>query len=337
MSRIHDDLFWIGDVLVRITSDSIHKMTSLSRIGVVLLVGKDVRKLVELTCKSRSDRRGMTIEPIEQEDIKLMSMILGYKFHHTNKVNSVSVGTILAAIRLVKEDGEFNLCEILCTQLIDNIKAIKHDKTNIFRFGSLIIYMYLHIVGRVSDLYLDKSIPTMPQISNKASKKSTLRDYMTLELKTFRVKMQMRYRIPESIVEKYKHTICFMVETDTTCMEAVEPRNKWIHPLGYEVEEQVLEAYVQVLLSSPKDPNEPRWGTYEEKTREVDAKLKSTATKRKVAKVTSKILRIHGVSQADLDKARDEKIALELKSANASKVESHDPKMKKIKIEKDDS
>lgn len=109
----HDDLFWIGDVPVRITNDLIHEMTGLSRTSTILPMGKDVRKMVELTCKSRSDTCGMTIEPIEQEDIKLMSMILGYRFHHTSKVNSVSMGTILAAIRLVKEDEEFNLCEIL--------------------------------------------------------------------------------------------------------------------------------------------------------------------------------------------------------------------------------
>lgn len=127
--------------------------------------------------------------------------------------------------------------------MIDNIKAIKHEMTKVFKFGSLIIYMYLHIVGKVADLYLDKSIPTMPQISYKASIESTLRNFITLELKTLRTKMQMRYKISESIVEKYKDTICFMVEIDTTCMEVVEPRTKWIHPLGYEVEEHVLESY----------------------------------------------------------------------------------------------
>lgn len=57
----------------------------------------------------------MTIEPIEEKDIKLMSMILGYKFQHTNRVNSVSTAIILASIRIVKENGEFNLCEILLT------------------------------------------------------------------------------------------------------------------------------------------------------------------------------------------------------------------------------
>lgn len=80
LSRIHDDLFWIGEVPIRITGDLINEMTCLSRIDTILLVGKDVRKIVEQTCKSRSDRRGMTIKPIEKDDITLMSMILGYMF-----------------------------------------------------------------------------------------------------------------------------------------------------------------------------------------------------------------------------------------------------------------
>lgn len=103
----------------------------------------------------------------------------------------------------------------------------------------------------------------------------------------------MRYKILENIVEKYKDTICFMVETNTTCIEEVEPRTKWIYPLAYEVEEPILESYAQVLLSAPKNLNEPRWGTYEEKTREIDAVLNSATTKRKASKITFEILRIH--------------------------------------------
>lgn len=88
------------------------------------------------------------------------------------------------------------------------------------------------------------------------------------------------------------------------------------------------------MPSAPKDPNEPRWGTYEEKTREVDVVLKGASTKRKVAKVTFEILKIYGVTQADLDKERQENIALGIESASAIEVESNDPKMKKVKIEK---
>lgn len=131
-----------------------------------------------------------------------------------------------------------------------------------------------------------------------------------------------------------------MVETNITCMDAIEPKTKWIHPLGYEVEEHILEAYVQVILLVPKDPNEPRWGTYEEKTRQVDAVLNNTTTKRKASKITSEVLKIHGVTQDDLDKEREAKIAMQLLESTPSSKEkiekTDDPKEKKVKIEKID-
>ena len=33
--------------------------------------------------------------------------------------------------------------------------------------------------------------------------------------------MKKRFRIPPTIVKKYSEEICFMVETDSTCMEVV--------------------------------------------------------------------------------------------------------------------
>lgn len=82
----------------------------------------------------------------------------------------------------------------------------------------------------------------------------------------------------------------------------------------------------------PKDPNEPRWGTYEENTRQVDFILYSAETKRKASKITSDILKIHGVTQEDLDKPREDKIAIQLENAPSFEVkmeESDDLKEKK--------
>lgn len=45
----------------------------------------------------------------------------------------------------------------------------------------------------------------------------------------------MRFIILPSLVEKYKDEICFMVEIDVTYMESVEPRVKFIDPMGYEM------------------------------------------------------------------------------------------------------
>ena len=50
-------------------------------------------------------------------------------------------------------------------------------------------------------------------------------------MKSFQFEMKKRYRILSSIVENYKDEICFMVETDTTCMEVVKTRLKFIEPM----------------------------------------------------------------------------------------------------------
>ena len=60
--------------------------------------------------------------------------------------------------------------------------------------------------------------------------------------------MKKWYRIPPALVEKYKEEICLMVETDFTCMEAVIIRVKFIEPMGYEMSEELIEGYAQIIL-----------------------------------------------------------------------------------------
>ena len=62
-------------------------------------------------------------------------------------------------------------------------------------------------------------------------------------MKIFQIEMKKRYRIPPSLVKKYKQDICFMVEIDHTCMEAVVPRMKFIEPMGYEMCTKLIEGY----------------------------------------------------------------------------------------------
>lgn len=68
-------------------------------------------------------------------------------------------------------------------------------------------------------------------------------------MKSFQMEMK-RYRIPPTLVEKYKDEICFMVETYFTCMEAVVPRVKFIEPMCYEMSEDLIEGYAQIILHS---------------------------------------------------------------------------------------
>ena len=91
------------------------------------------------------------------------------------------------------------------------------------------------------------------------SKLETIRDNdIDRMMKVFQSKMKQRYRIPPSMVEKYKDEICLMVETDYTCMEAVIPRVKFIEPMGYEMSSELIEGYAQIILQSEVESKCPR-------------------------------------------------------------------------------
>ena len=86
------------------------------------------------------------------------------------------------------------------------------------------------------------------------------------------------------MVEKYKDDLCFMVETDNTCMEAVIPRVKLIDPMGYEMSVELIEGYAQIILKFEQDRKCPRWGTYDERLRIVESELHNKESKKKVEK-----------------------------------------------------
>ena len=56
--------------------------------------------------------------------------------------------------------------------------------------------------------------------------------------------MKEIYRIPPTIMEKYREELCFMVETNFTCMEAIIPNVKFIEPMGYEMRIEIIERFL---------------------------------------------------------------------------------------------
>ena len=58
--------------------------------------------------------------------------------------------------------------------------------------------------------------------------------------------MDQRFRIPPSLVEKYKDEICFIVETNVTSMEVVELGVNYIDPMRYEMAEEMIEGYEKI-------------------------------------------------------------------------------------------
>ena len=115
-------------------------------------------------------------------------------------------------------------------------------------------------------------------------------------MKSFQTEMKQMYKIPPLMVQKYKDDLCFMVETDNTCMEVVEPRVKFIEPMGYEMSAKLIEGYAQIILQSERDTKYPRWGTYDEKVREVYFELHRKETKNKVEKLINSILKESGMT-----------------------------------------
>ena len=109
-------------------------------------------------------------------------------------------------------------------------------------------------------------------------------DYIGRMMKKFQAKMKLQYSIPPCMVEKYKDEICFMVKINTTYMEAVEPRVKFIEPMSYEMLEGLIEGYEKIILKSKRDTKCPRWGAYEEKMREVHKGLYTKEAKKKLEK-----------------------------------------------------
>lgn len=87
-------------------------------------------------------------------------------------------------------------------------------------------------------------------------------------------------------------------------MDVEEPRTIWIMPMGYEVEERILDLYAQHLLSKPLDLFEERFGTYVEKNMQVHEQLKKPMIVHKVRKEVEVFAESMGISKEVVREAR---------------------------------
>lgn len=129
---------------------------------------------------------------------------------------------------MLKEDKRYDLCTTLLNELLSNLKKIKQDKKNTFKYGKLFIFLALYFLneipsinGKVQWVY---DIPMAMQIKgglwgvgDATMGISSLWGYF----KSFQSTMKRRERFPKEIVEKYEKTICFMLDKDQCLMEAI--------------------------------------------------------------------------------------------------------------------
>jgi len=91
----------------------------------------------------------MTINDIIELNVKFASMVIGYKIYHLRRENFISGTTIYVAYKMLKENVDYDLCELLQNQLIENLKKIKRDKKNTFKYGTLILCLFFYYMNEV--------------------------------------------------------------------------------------------------------------------------------------------------------------------------------------------
>lgn len=246
MSRVHDEFMWL-DRPYKITKHVVHVVTCLHQTSRKPNLRKVTNPTVIKLTGAQYDNKSMTIDDILENEVKFSSMIIGYKVYQSSRLNSVSGTAIYASYQMVKEDMQYDLCIVLLEELLRNLKKIKLDKNNVFKFGSLIVYLALYFmdeipgIGRAQwafDLPVSTQIKQgLQRLGNKENQTASLWSFF----KTFQGRMKNRERIPKEVVVKYANTICFMVDRDQCNTEVVEPRTVWIMPMCYEVDAQTLE------------------------------------------------------------------------------------------------
>ena len=101
-------------------------------------------------------------------------------------------------------------------------------------FKSFIVYMFFCLIKRfqfflITNLLNNEKI-TIGNIIELYTRHpiDKIDNNAYLIMKVFKGKMKKRFRIPPSIVKKFKDDICFMVKIYFTYIEIVEPRMNYV-------------------------------------------------------------------------------------------------------------
>lgn len=98
------------------------------------------------------DSRSLRVNDVKDINMRYVSMILGYKSTHTNRLNSDSSLCIHSAYKMVNNNAKIDVCEWLKGELIDNLKNIKGDKKGTFHFGNLLVCLMLYFTKEIPEI-----------------------------------------------------------------------------------------------------------------------------------------------------------------------------------------
>lgn len=267
LSRAHGEFLWL---------DSIYKITRQAIRAVAGLPSTDSRpkktkkvpnnKVMILT-GATSNSRSLRVNDIKDINVRFVSMVLGYKTTHANRLNSVSSLCINSAYEMVNNNAMIDVCEWLKDELTDNLKKIKGDKKGTFHFRNLLVCLMLYFTKEIPSTrpkYFGYDILVGKQLQEAFSSMGTAKDNNITEYyKYFQAKIKTRERLPQSIVDKYDKEIYFVIKKDETWMEVVLPRTIWVTEMGYAIDINIIETYAKALLDAPREPIEQVFGSVE--------------------------------------------------------------------------
>lgn len=71
--------------------------------------------MVETNFNMRFDGRNMKVNNIQDDGVRNLRKILGYKFNHGSRIDLVLVGFLHVAYVMAIKGEKVNLCDIICT------------------------------------------------------------------------------------------------------------------------------------------------------------------------------------------------------------------------------
>ena len=149
--------------------------------------------MVEENLNTRFDGRNMKVNSIQDEGVRLLSKILGYKFNHGSRLDLVLARFLHVAYIMAMKGENVNLCDIIQTQLFDNIAMLKKSKSTIFRFESLLTHIFFYVARKFPSISSwDGSECTMQIVTQSyRSKLDIVRDNdIDRMMKSFQTKMK---------------------------------------------------------------------------------------------------------------------------------------------------
>lgn len=109
----------------------------------------------------------MTVNTIRDDLVKYVCMVIGYKIFYASRMNFIPLVMVHATYRMIKENAKCDLCTYMKNQLLENLKLIKSDESQRFKFGQLLIglffYFQIYFPG-VDDVEWSTDLPVTKQI-----------------------------------------------------------------------------------------------------------------------------------------------------------------------------